>query len=157
MHALIRPGLAAAAMLALVTSPASMAGAAANGRDAFFKECSACHMAYPPVLLPQRSWKKIMGNLSSHFGGDASLDPATTNAIENFLVANAADAGGRRSGVLNGVSPNETPLRITAMPWFNIVHGSRARAYAKSHPRIKTIANCLGCHRGAAQGSFGDD
>lgn len=153
MHAFTRPGLAAAAMLALMASPVSMAGAATNGQAAFSKECSACHMAYPPVLLPQRSWKKIMGNLSNHFGGDASLDPATTKAIEGFLIANAADAGGRRSGALQGVSPNETPIRITAMPWFNIVHGSRARAYAKSHSRIKTIANCLGCHNGG----FGDD
>jgi len=157
MHALTRPALAAAAMLALVTSPASMAGAAGNGRADFLKECSACHMAYPPVLLPQRSWTAIMGNLTNHFGGDASLDPATTKAIEDFLLANAADAGGRRSNVLAGVKPSDTPLRITSMPWFNVVHGSRARAYAKSHAQIKTISNCTGCHRAAAQGVFGDD
>jgi hypothetical protein len=157
MHTLFRPGLAAAAMMALVILPSSMAAAARSGQADFVKECSACHMAYPPVLLPQRSWKAIMGNLSSHFGGDSSLDDATTKAIEGFLVANAADAGGRRSGVLDGVSASETPLRITGMPWFNYVHGQRARAYAKSHSKIKTISNCAGCHRGAEQGNFGDD
>jgi len=158
MLSLTRPGLAAAAMLALIALPASMAGAAESGQAAFSKECSACHWAYWPAFLPQRSWKKIMGDLSNHFGGDASLDPATTKAIEDYLVANAADAPGvRRSGVLDGISANETPLRITNMPWFHSIHGPRAVAYAKSHPRIKTIGNCTGCHQGAAQGNFGDD
>ena len=157
MHHIIRSGLAAASLAAVLAAPAGLANAAGNGQATFMKECSACHMAYQPVLLPQRSWKAIMSDLSNHFGGDASLDPRTTKDIEAFLVANAADAGGRRSGVLDGLSPDKTPLRITDMPWFNVVHGPRARAYARSHPAIKTISNCTGCHRGAANGNFEDD
>lgn len=30
-------------------------------------ECGDCHFAFPPVLLPARSWKKLMGNLKDHF------------------------------------------------------------------------------------------
>ena len=29
----------------------------------YIQECGACHTAYIPGLLPQRSWKKIMGDL----------------------------------------------------------------------------------------------
>ncbi len=157
MQHIIRTGLTALSLAAVLAAPAGMAKAAVTGQAETMKECSACHMAYPPVLLPQRSWKAIMSDLSNHFGGDASLDPKTTKDIEAFLVSHAADAGGRRSGVLDGLSPDKTPLRITDMPWFNVVHGQRARAYAKSHAAIKTISNCTGCHRGAASGNFGDD
>ena len=37
------------------------------------KECSACHIAFPPQMLPMRSWQSLLGHLSSHFGEDASL------------------------------------------------------------------------------------
>ena len=44
------------------------------------KECGACHMVFPPQLLPARSWQKLMADLSSHFGEDASLaDPGPTD------------------------------------------------------------------------------
>jgi mono/diheme cytochrome c family protein len=30
------------------------------------QECAACHMAYPPGLLPARSWTRIMSGLDKH-------------------------------------------------------------------------------------------
>ena len=39
------------------------------------EECASCHMAYPPGLLPARSWEKIMAGLESHFGDNAELEP----------------------------------------------------------------------------------
>jgi hypothetical protein len=157
MPAFIRSGLAALALAAVLALPATLADAASPGQTATVKECSACHLFYLPGLMPQRSWSAIMRDLSNHFGGDASLDETTRKQIEDFLVANAADAGGRQSGILDGLKWDEVPLRITEMPWFNMVHGSRARNYAKNDPRIKSISNCTGCHRGAERGVFGDD
>jgi len=52
-------------------------------------ECGACHLAYPPGLLPAASWQRLMANLPRHFGTDASLDAATGPAIANWLTANA--------------------------------------------------------------------
>ncbi len=117
-------------------------------------ECSACHMAYPPGLLPQRSWQALMGDLANHFGEDASLDEPVRKEIEDYLVANAADAGGRS---IRGLKADQTPLRISELPWFTREHGSKLIARAKSNPKIGSISNCAGCHRGAEQGYFEDD
>ncbi|MDP2737578.1 MAG: diheme cytochrome c [Pseudorhodobacter sp.] len=111
-------------------------------------ECSACHMAYPPQLLPQESWHAIMGNLSNHFGEDASLDPATARTIETYLVSN--------TGSMRGVDPANPPLRITEMYWFTREHGPRLRNKAAGNANIGSISNCVGCHSGAANGFFDD-
>ncbi len=33
---------------------------------ATLKECGECHLAFPPQMLPARSWDKLMGDLASH-------------------------------------------------------------------------------------------
>jgi mono/diheme cytochrome c family protein len=157
MKILITSVFAAAGIAAVVTSAVAVAGSNDQGQAATARECSACHMVYPPGLLPQRSWQALMGDLANHFGGDASLDEATRADIEAFLVAQAADAGGRRPRFLASLKPDEVPLRISDLQWFKSEHGPRARAYAKAHQEIKTIANCAGCHRGAERGIFEDD
>src|SRR5690606_37122372 len=45
--------------------------------NAYQEECGACHLPYPPGLLPAASWQRIMQDLAHHFGTDASLDAAT--------------------------------------------------------------------------------
>ncbi len=118
-------------------------------------ECSACHMAYPAGFLPARSWQKIMATLEDHFGEDASLDEASRAEIEAWLVANAADAGGRRSGVLRRLDPNDTPMRISELPWFRREHsGEVSPRWLK---KAGSWANCNVCHRGAEKGYFDDD
>ena len=36
--------------------------------DTVLIECSDCHLAYQPQMLPQRSWLKLMDGLADHFG-----------------------------------------------------------------------------------------
>ena len=62
---------------------------------AFEEECASCHMAFPPQMLHADSWRAMMGDLSHHFGSDASLDEKRRIAITDFLVANA---NGRKTG-----------------------------------------------------------
>lgn len=45
------------------------------------KECASCHFGYQPALLNKASWEKVMGNLSDHFGTDASLGKAETQEL----------------------------------------------------------------------------
>ncbi len=118
-------------------------------------ECSACHMAYQPGFLPARSWKTIMSTLDSHFGEDASLSEADRSAIEAYLVANAADAGGRNSWMLRGVGENDYILRISEMPWW--VREHRGEVSQRAWARAGSKANCTACHRGADQGWYDDD
>ncbi|MDH5218993.1 MAG: diheme cytochrome c, partial [Gammaproteobacteria bacterium] len=58
----------------MLSSTAIAARDVAVVTDSLYKEeCSACHMAYQPGLLPARSWEKMMDNLADHFGENAEL------------------------------------------------------------------------------------
>lgn len=118
------------------------------------QECSACHIAYPAGFLPARSWQAIMGNLQNHFGEDASLEANTASSIQDYLVANAADQNAN-ARLLRGVKPDQTPLRISELPWFKRQHSEEV-----SPARLKKAggwSNCVACHQGAANGFFEDD
>ena len=122
---------------------------------AALNECSACHMVFPPQMLPARSWEKLMSNLDNHFNENATLDDKTRADILAYLKANAADSSQFRSikGLLQGVPASATPLRITDIPWWQRIHGSATSYYFKD-PRVKSAANCGACHRGAPRGTF---
>lgn len=125
---------------------------------AWQQECGSCHLAYPPSLLPQTSWRRVMDGLGEHFGEDASLDPASEADILRFLEANAADSGTSRIGrkVMKRTPANEAPLRITESRWFVRKHDEVPRA-AWSRKAVGSAANCAACHREAEQGVFDDD
>lgn len=125
--------------------------------EAAMKECSDCHMAFPPGMLPARSWRKLMTGLGDHFGENASLDPAMTEHVTKALVESAADARGRRSGAMRGLGQGDTPLRITETPWWIRAHRGEVRPGAFEDPRVGSKANCVACHRGAVEGVFEDD
>lgn len=111
------------------------------------QECSSCHIAYAPGLLPAKSWRKIMDGLNRHFGTDASLTTEERNEITNFLVNNAS----------NRWRASTAPLRITKTTWFKREHYSKGipRAVWKN-PLVKKPANCQVCHTEAAQGDFSE-
>jgi hypothetical protein len=114
---------------------------------AYQQECAACHIAYPPGLLPAASWQRISQNLGKHYGCDASLDPATVAQLSQWLSANAAT--GKRS--------RETPPedRITRSAWFVREHVEVPAATWK-RASIKSAAHCAACHGGAEQGDFNE-
>lgn len=123
------------------------------------KECAACHMLYPPALLPARSWQKMMGGLTDHFGEDASLDATATSEIAGFLSMYAADAGwgGRGERVARSIAARDTPLRVTQTRWFTGNHHEISPAVYK-RPAIKGAYNCVACHgAGAEQGVFDEE
>jgi hypothetical protein len=124
---------------------------------ATLKECGACHLAFPPQMLPARSWKKLMGDLANHFGENAGLPEATRAEIAAYLGANAGDAALSKNGryFLRGIDPADTPLRITQTPFWQAVHDEVPNAYFTG-AQVKTPANCVACHRTAAKGIFGE-
>ncbi len=137
-------------MFLLSASPA-LAGAGgqkAPASPAWREECSSCHVAYPPRLLPADSWRAVMAGLKTHFGTDASVDANTATAIERFLVANA---GMRPMRSVDG----RPSLRITTTPWFVRKH-DEVRAATWRLPAVKSPANCAACHTGAEQGDFNE-
>lgn len=120
-------------------------------------ECSSCHMAYHPGLLPERSWKKMMAGLDKHFGENASLDAPTRDEITRFLVLNSADkSDNRRSSRINQSIPaTATPLRITETAYFTSKHDEISPTTFK-RKSIGSAANCIACHKGAEQGNFSE-
>lgn len=111
------------------------------------QECSDCHVAYPPGMLPAASWKTLMNNLSRHFGSDASLDAATAKELSDWLAANAG----------NGRRGSEAPPehRITRSAWFLHEH-DEVSAATWEQPAVKSAANCAACHTRADQGDFSE-
>ena len=144
LRLIVLPALAAAVSL----QPIARADDAARARvplpPKYQQECGACHLAYPPDLLPAPSWQRIMNNLNRHFGTDASLDAALAKELAVWLNANA---GGKRARQ----APPED--RITRAPWFVREHGEVAPATWKL-PAVKSAANCAACHTKAEQGDF---
>jgi len=143
--------LSAALLSALSTSPAradDKARMPAVVPQAYTQECGSCHIAYPPGLLPARSWQRLMTGLDAHFGSDASIDAAATQQLSQWLQAHAATSRKRRA---------EPPQdRITRADWFARKHRRVDRA-VWAHPSVKSAANCAACHPGAERGDFDDD
>lgn len=118
---------------------------------AWLVECGSCHVAYPPGMLPEQSWRTIMAGLDSHFGENASLDPPVRAAITEFLAANAGGRDGRR--VERAPAGAAAPLRITELGWFQREHRELAADVWK-RKEVGSRANCGACHRGAEDGRF---
>lgn len=154
MKKLLLLPLVFAATPVLADSHGSILPAAANPK--WKAECSACHVAYPPALLPERSWRKMMGSLERHFGDDASLDPASVKEITDFLAQNSAERSSRSAKILRGISPADAPQRITETPWFQRKH-DEIRADVWKRPKVGSAANCAACHTGAEKGDYDED
>lgn len=139
------PALQAGARLEPVTDPLTQ------------KVCGECHLAFPPGLLPARSWAALVDGAADHFGEDLALPPDQAVQIRAWLMAHAGDAAGGRGlrDYMRWVAPAGTPLRITGNPAFLREHDFSPRVW--QDPKVMTKSNCLACHAGAAQGWFDDD
>jgi mono/diheme cytochrome c family protein len=142
----------AAGALALVAGTAARADNVrqmpAKVPAAYAQECASCHLAYPPGMLPARSWQRLMGGLDKHFGSDASLDAATLQQIDNWLQAHA--------GTYKRVNEEPPQDRITRSAWFERKHRKIDPAVWKLSS-VRSAAHCAACHGGAEQGVFDDD
>ena len=121
-----------------------------EGAPAALQECGDCHMVFPSRMLPSRSWAAILSSMNDHFGENAAISEKDLDEIRNFLTSHAADspdATPRERHFLSALLPNSTPLRITAMPWWNQMHADFNFDGVK-HSAVKSAANCLACHYG---------
>jgi len=113
----------------------------------FKDECGSCHLAYPPALLAAPDWQRLMGRLQDHFGSDATVDAQKQKEITAFLTRNAGSAS--RLGKAGD------PPRISQSERFKRKHREIPNKYW-SDPRVKSAANCEGCHRNAAAGNYSE-
>lgn len=135
----------------------ALAGGGA-GNTLYGEECGACHVAYPPGLLPSTSWKAIMSGLDDHFGENAELPADITARLKAYLNESASDRGDRlmNARLLRGVA-GDAPLRITGLPYFKREHDEIPRRMVEDNPKVASFSNCDACHRDAARGQFDED
>lgn len=116
--------------------------------SAYVQECGSCHMAFPPGMLPARSWSRLMTGLDKHYGTDATLDEPTLRQIDAWLQAHA--------GTYKRVREEPPQDRLTRSAWFERKHREVAPEVWK-RPAVNSRANCTACHTRADQGDFDDD
>ena len=140
-----------AAVFALAAMPVAQADGGSrmpsNVPAAYAQECASCHTAYPPGMLPPRSWQRVMSGLDKHYGTDASLDAATVQQVSTWLQSHA--------GTYKRVREEPPQDRITRSVWFERKHHEIDPSVWKL-ASVKSAANCTACHVGTERGVFSD-
>jgi len=141
--------LAAACALAALGAARADSGSLSPRKilPAYTQECASCHTAYPPGLLPARSWQRVMNGLDKHYGTDASLDAATLDQIGGWLQAHA--------GTYKRVRDEPPQDRITRSAWFERKHRKLEPTVWKL-ASVNSAASCGACHRGADRGDYNE-
>jgi hypothetical protein len=156
-------GLARAALLAAAALlPGALAAAelrfdvGPNDSPVYEKECGSCHFPYQPQWLPERSWRRLMGSLSSHFGENAEVKSGARDAVTSYLVSHAADhsTNARSREIMTVIPANETPVSLTKVLYVGGIHGGFLDPAFKGRPEAKTLAQCPLCHEKAHRGWF---
>ncbi len=121
-------------------------------------ECGDCHMAYSPLLLPARSWNKLLNTQDNHFGEDLSLEPDTIKEIRQYLTAHSAEKNLNREAaykINRSIPADQIPLQITKTPyWMDKHDGIQDSVWKQDNVRSK--GNCSSCHFDADKGTFQD-
>jgi len=127
----------------------------------YAKECSDCHYAYPPGLLPEASWRKLLAAsaLPDHFGDNIEMKEATRVELLDYAVRNAADHSfaKRSRKIVASIGGGPAPLRITEVAYIRRKHQEIPNSQIKGNPKVKSLAMCDACHTGAAKGDLDDD
>ncbi len=126
---------------------------AAPPNATYADECAACHMAYPPSLLPAKNWGTLMAQLDDHFGEDASLNATTTDEITTWLFENASDSVDSKPAHVFSRSNPASPLAITETPFWKNTHRTIPDEIFASPP-IYDNGNCAACHSDADSAAF---
>lgn len=126
--------------------------------ETYKNECSACHFAYQPGLLPSKSWEKIMNNLENHFNTDATLDNADFKIIKDYLNENSAEKAmeyKRSRKIVNSIANGDIPESISKTPYMIRKHNEIRPSLIKQDD-VKGLFNCIACHTTADKGIYGE-
>ncbi|WP_413167646.1 cytochrome C [Capilliphycus salinus ALCB114379] len=109
------------------------------GQQLYLENCSGCHIALPPEVLPSQTWRQILQD-TQHYGRQLKplVDPPRL-LIWNYLQT--------FSRPLN-LEEEQLPFRV-----------ERSRFFRAIHPRVEfsqpiSVNNCLNCHPSASEYNF---
>jgi cytochrome b len=126
----------------------------------FYDNCSKCHKIYPPFMLPQRSWNRLMDGISNHFGEEiteANITKPDQDSIREYLLTNAADLSTQELSykLMCSLKEDERPKSITKTSYWREVHSGIDPKAFKSK-QIKDKSNCFACHEDFEKGIADD-
>jgi Dihaem cytochrome c len=128
---------------------------------AYQSECGECHLAYPPGLLPARSWDVLLtaDALHQHFGANADVDATLLRQLRAYALANAADTSysKRSRKIAAATAAGPVPLRITQVSTIERTHRHLTAQQVTGNPKVKSLSQCDACHTQAAQGVYDND
>ncbi|AGY59780.1 hypothetical protein [Gloeobacter kilaueensis] len=108
------------------------------GRELYIKNCGYCHIAIPPEVFPDATWRELLLN-SYHYGREVKLDFAP----EKLLVWQYLRDYSR------GLEKDEaTPYYFRESRYFRALHPKVPL------PKEIKAASCSQCHPGARDFSF---
>lgn len=120
--------------------------------QAWHAECGACHLAYSPALLPERSWRRTFAGQNDHFGEDLGIAEGS--------VARLLEQAGRAMPttwsawkLARSAPAGEAPLRITELPFWRAIHEGVPPEWFRA-PLSGGKHDCEACHSDAASGIF---
>lgn len=108
------------------------------GQQLYRENCSTCHIAVPPAVLPTQTWQRLLQD-SQHYG--VQLKPLVDP--QRLLVWNYLRTFSRS---LN--KEGEIPYRIGDSRFFKALHPK------VKLPRPLQLSSCATCHPGAGEYNF---
>ena len=108
------------------------------GQELYLENCSSCHIALPPAVLPTQTWKNLLQD-SQHYGATLQplLDPGRIlvwRYISTFSRPHKQD--------------ERTPYRVNSSRYFTALHPQ------VKLPRPVKLGSCVSCHPGASEYNF---
>jgi hypothetical protein len=132
-------------------------GSTIQNNALYSEQCGACHFAYPPQLLPSKSWESLLSSLENHFGETVEMGPESEKEISEYLRKNAADyASVEVSEKIVKSLDGKAPERITDIPFIIRKHKEISKEELRRNS-IGSLSNCSACHTKAEKGIFDDD
>lgn len=116
-------------------------------------ECSECHLAYAPELLPARSWTRMLEEQSRHFGDDLGLDEAKIAQLAAWARGLSRPDAWPGAALRAEVAPSQSPQRITETSFWKRQHASVESSAFKS-AKVSGKHDCGACHADAESGIF---
>ncbi|MBE9035075.1 cytochrome C [aff. Roholtiella sp. LEGE 12411] len=108
------------------------------GQQLYVENCSTCHIALPPAVLPSQTWKNLLQD-SQHYG--AQLQPLVDPP--RVLVWKYLSTFSRTQ-----LKEEETPYRVNNSRYFKALHPK------VKLPRPVQIGSCVSCHPSASEFNF---
>ncbi|AUC61711.1 hypothetical protein AA637_11375 [Cyanobacterium sp. HL-69] len=109
------------------------------GKEIYLENCSSCHLAIPPAVLPTDTWKTILENPLNHYG----------TRLQGVIRFNQVLMWQYLSTYSRPISVNETePKFIAQSRYFFALHPGVDLPSPVSH------TSCLECHSRASDFDF---